>query len=101
MYQIMWCHIREDSNLHTPCRANLKSHKELFDFRMLYSIFCENKGSSSLVSDIDRCVIIRKLQNSILNIFPVFVGQREIQTYAELFFRKVAYTRYDVIWSVQ
>jgi hypothetical protein len=39
------------------------------------------RGASSLLSNIDRYVIIRKLLDSVLNIVPVFIHWREFQIY--------------------
>jgi hypothetical protein len=55
-----------------------------------------------IVSDIDHCVVIKKLLDYILNILQLFIRQWEIRyTYKEMFFRKVAYTRYDATWFVE
>jgi hypothetical protein len=41
---------------------------------------------SSSLSDVDRCVVIRNLLDSILNMHPVYIGQWEIQTYIHMTF---------------
>jgi hypothetical protein len=46
-------------------------------------------------------VIIIKLLDYILSILPIFIPRWEIQKYAGIFFRKVAYTWYDVPWFVE
>jgi hypothetical protein len=45
--------------------------------------------------DVDRYVIIRKLQYSIFNILLLLVRRWEIQTHARHTYRNVAYTKYD------
>jgi hypothetical protein len=51
-------------------------------------------------SDVDRYVIITKLFDSIFNNIPVFMGNSDMHKQG-IFFRKVAYTMYDVAWFVE
>jgi hypothetical protein len=68
----------------------------------LYSIYCVNKGASSSVSDVERYVIIRKLLDSLFDIFRYSCASGKFKhTYTGLFFLNVAYKDCGVSWLVQ
>jgi uncharacterized membrane protein YraQ (UPF0718 family) len=68
----------------------------------LYSIYYWYEHASSSVHDVGHYVIIGKLLASVFNILLVLhAGGKFIDTYAGLFFRKVAYTRYDLLWFIE
>jgi hypothetical protein len=52
-----------------------------FDYVLVYSIFCGNKGMSSSVSNVDCYVMVRKALDFIFNRLLVLMGQWEIQMY--------------------
>jgi hypothetical protein len=53
------------------------------------------------ISDVGRCVIIRNLPDLMRSKLSILPRLPEIQTYRGIFFRKVAYTRRDVLWSME
>jgi hypothetical protein len=66
----------------------------------LYSIYYGIKREQSLISDVVRYVIIRKLLDSISGIDTPTGNSGMLCLYTGFFFRKVAYASYDVIWFV-
>jgi hypothetical protein len=65
--------------------------------KIIYSIYYGNESASSSVNDVDRYVIIRKLLDSILNVLQyTHAGGKFRHVYTAFFFRKFAYSRYDV-----
>jgi hypothetical protein len=48
-----------------------------------------------------RFIAVRKFLDAIFSILGVFLLRWEIQTYVGLFFREVAYAKYDVPWSLE
>jgi hypothetical protein len=77
-------------------------HVEYVLSTMIYSISYGKEGTSLSGSDVDRYAIFTKLRHSVFNILPVFIDSGKFKyTCREIFFRKVAYTRYDVPWFVE
>jgi hypothetical protein len=62
----------------------------------LYSINYGNEGASPSDSGLERSVVIRKLLDCIFYILQVFIDRWTVQTYTDVFFPEVTYTRYDV-----
>jgi hypothetical protein len=52
----------------------------------MYSVYYGNKDASSFVCDVDHCVIIKKLVDSIFSIVPVFIHRWKIQIYLHQIF---------------
>lgn len=70
------------------------------DQKRLYSVCCGNDGVSSSVGDVDHYVI-RKLLYYVFNICTsVFIRRWEIQNVLTQDFRKVPYTRYNVVHTL-
>jgi hypothetical protein len=59
----------------------------------------ETKYRIRVLSDVDSYVTI-ELLDPIFNTLPVFIRRWEIQTYAGVSVRKVAYTRFGETWFV-
>lgn len=68
---------------------------------MYVCILLSEQSLSSSVSDMDGYVIVRKVLDSVLNIFPLFICWWEIQAYTGCFFLKVADTWYDTPWLIE
>jgi hypothetical protein len=71
-------------------------------YMLPYWIHYGNTSASLSVNDAGSDVIIRDLQGYITAYFRYsYAGGKFKHTYMEIFFRKVAYTRYDEPWFVE